>query len=151
MTRVLLDTNVYDALRAYPEAVTRIRSLCERGLLTIIATSTIRDELSQSPMGGIPGWFPVSVDLDAIAVIGHSRIGHARIGRNDIYDRHRGQSRQVPDAVIAESAERYADIFVSDDVRCRDRFAQMTQNCKVMGSLEFVQWLNTSVLSDDAV
>ena len=119
MKNVFLDTNAYDALRAWPDVIARIRLLCDRGILKIIATSTVRDELKRGPLRGIPDWFPVTLDLDGIGVIDHSRIGHARIGRNDIYDRHRGKSRQVPDAVIAESAERYADVFVSDDQRCR--------------------------------
>ena len=141
MKKVLLDSNAYDALGAWPDVIARIRSLCDRGALEIIATSTVKNELERSPLRGIPDWFPVTLDLDGIGVIGHSRIGHARIGRNDIYDDHRGQSHQVPDAVIAESAERYADLFVSDDQRCRARFAKLTRRCLVMGSLDFMAWV----------
>jgi len=143
MIKILLDTNVYDALQSRPDARERIRALSEREALKIVATSTVRTELKRSPMRGVPDWFPVTVDLDAIGVIGHSSIGHARIGRNDIYDRHRGRSGEVADAVIAESAERYADVFVSDDRRCRARFANQTQRCSVMDSVEFIAWLKT--------
>jgi hypothetical protein len=143
MTTILFDTNAYDALALQPEARERVRALCERGVITVVATSTIVDELADSPMQGLPAWFPVTEELDGIAVIGHSRIGHARIGVNDIYEPHLGESNQVADAVIAESAERYADILVSDDVRCRSRFAKLTQKCEVLTTAEFVKWLDT--------
>src|SRR3989442_15729641 len=63
MMRVLLDANVYDALGQDADARSMIRKLIDRGVLHVIATPMVLDELRDSPFGGLPDWF--SVDLEA--------------------------------------------------------------------------------------
>jgi hypothetical protein len=141
MTRVLLDGNIYDKLEADPPTRELIAELVRDGALSILATPVVVDELREGPFQGVPEWFPVSVECEAVCVIGYARLGMAMISNGHIYDRHRGTSRKFPDAIIAESAHAMADILVSEDRRCRKRLADCSDRCRPMCYAEFCDWL----------
>ncbi len=141
MVTILLDGNVYDALDQDPPTRLIIAKLIAQGNLRIIATPKVLDELRSSPFGGLPDWFPVELEAESTFVLGHARLGMARLGSGDIYAQHRGDSNQVPDAIIADSAHALADILVTEDNRCRKQLQRISDRCRAMTYGEFHEWL----------
>ena len=141
MTKVLLDGNIYDRLRDDTEARNRLALGVEAGQVRVIATPVVAGELAESPFGGIPTFFPVSVEPEAVAVCGYARFGMARMGSGETYSAHRGQSKKIKDAILADSADKLADMFVSDDGRCRGRLARLSSRCRSINYSEFRAWV----------
>lgn len=131
LTTVLLDGNIYNLLYQDAETRARIVRLVADGNLSIIATPVLVDELTKSPFG-VPNWFPITVKPEAIFVVGYARIGMARLGGGEVYTQHLHRSKKIPDAILAESADSLADIFVSQDTRCRNRFGKISQSCQAL-------------------
>ena len=142
MKTILLDSNIYDRLEEDAEACRALSAQVSNGEVAVIATPKIVDELRNSPFDGIPTWFPVSVEPEAVTVLGHARLGMTRLSNGDVYRAHRGKSKKVPDAIIAHSANALADIAVSDDGRFRHRLRAISQQCRVMSFDKFREWLN---------
>ena len=142
-TTVLLDTNVYDLLAA--DAVTRgsVAVAVSSGQILVIATPKVVDELSDSPFEGLPKWFPIETVVESVAVLGHWRLGLAALGEGEVYTAHRGRSRKVADAIIADSADCHADVLVSEDGRVRRRLAGVSTRCRPMDYAEFCVWLES--------
>ena len=101
----------------------------------------IQDELTAGPFGGLPDWFPIELELESVAVVDYSRVGMCRIGDGEVYKKHKGQSKQAPDGIIADSADSMADIFVSDDHRCRERLKKISRWCQSKTFEEFKAWV----------
>jgi hypothetical protein len=141
MTRVLLDTNVYDKLALDTERRARIANLVAAQRLLVIATPIIVDELALSPLGGLPDWFPVVVEPENVTVLGFARLGMARLGEGDVYTKHRGASKNIKDGIVADSADALADILVSEDARCRRRMTEISSRCVGMSYEAFGRWL----------
>jgi hypothetical protein len=125
MRRVVLDANIWDKLALDEPARDRVRERCAAGILEIIVPDTLRRQLEVNPFGGVPDWFPTSVIPDSVFVLDHSRLGFARLGEGDVFSAHRGESRQISDAVIVDAADNDADIFVSEDRRARGRYQNL--------------------------
>lgn len=124
--KVVLDSNIWDKLSRDDQARDQIKSLCRSGRLEIIVPATLLRELKASPFDGVPDWFPNTVIQDSVFVLNHSRVdGSARVGEGAIFAAHRGVSRQVSDAVIVDTTDKDADVFVSEDRRARKRYAQL--------------------------
>jgi len=123
--KAILDSDIWNERAVDLRVRERIRFLSEGGQLEIIVPDTLLRELNVSPLGDVRRWFPVTNIPDRVAVVGHSRIGGARVEDGEIYSAHRGQSQQVPDAVIVDAADTDADVFVSQDRRARERYARM--------------------------
>jgi hypothetical protein len=104
-------------------------------------TPVIADELAASPFGGMPTFFPVEIESDSVAVAGLARVRTSRLGSGEVYSAHRGQSTKVRDAILADSADKLADVFVSDDNRCRQRFSQLSSRCSAVDYSEFQTWV----------
>ena len=147
MLTLLLDSNVYDDLLANDIAKSRLAELSCAGRIRVIATPTIVEELvhNNSPFDGVPDWFPVERVHESVFVVGHARLGMAKLGPGDVYGHHRGDSSQIKDAVIADSAETLADIAVSCDNRFRKRLNDVANRCRVMNFEEFQTWLQCEV------
>jgi hypothetical protein len=141
MKTVLLDGNIYNKLEKDGSTRTRIRKLIEKTFVCVIATPKVKDELDDSPFGGIPSWFPVELQNEAVIVLGHARFGRARFGKGKVFEQHRGKSKKVSDAIIADSADALADILVSDDKRCRNQLTRISKTCMGMTYKEFSAWL----------
>ncbi len=139
---VVLDTNIYDTLTENPEYCTVIRTLIESGLLSVIVTRTVVEELFRSPFNGIPDFFPTSYELNTVSRAGIMKAGD-RLGRGDVYCSHLGDSKKVNDALIADAAAVYADYLVSDDYRLRKRMQSIESRCKPLSFNEFLQVLET--------
>jgi hypothetical protein len=149
MTRVVFDGNVYDKLVDDPTTRHILASLTASGQLEVLATPVVVEELRDSPFRGVPSWFPVTVEPEAVLVLGHARLGMARLSEGRVYTRHRGRSNKVRDAIIAESASALADVFVSEDRRCRKRLGELSSRCRPMTYAEFRAWLAREKTSEE--
>jgi hypothetical protein len=138
---VLLDTNVYDLLREDSDTRERLTGLVGRGAIRVVVTPKVNDELRAGPFAGCPTWFPVTRLPESVAVLGHARLGAARLGEGRVYTAHRGASRKVADAIIADSASSFAAVAVSEDGRFRKRLAELNTPCRVMNYDDFRWWL----------
>ena len=74
-------------------------------------------------------------------MIGHARIGMVRLGRGEVFKRHRGKSKKIPDAIVADSADSLADIAVSNDRRFIKRLNEHSGRCSGMPYSAFRTWL----------
>ncbi len=138
---VLLDGNIYDQLSRDIKTRTVLVNKISAGLIRVVAIPTLEGELSRSPFGGLPDWFPIEIETDSVCVVGHSPIGTARPGSGDVYNAHRGGSRHVKDAIIADAADDLAHVLVTDDRRFRVRLSQIRTKCQVMDYEQFRNWL----------
>ena len=144
MTTILLDANVYDKLQADGESRAMVRTLVDRGAAKVIATPTVLNELRNSPFGGIPDWFTVSLETENVTVLGFASLGMTKLGEGLVYGEHRGESSKIPDAIIADSADGLADILVSEDRRCRERLKKISTRCAGLDYEQFKKWLKES-------
>ena len=62
------------------------------------------------------------------------------IRAGDVLNAHRGESKKTKDARIADSADALAEVFVSEDSRCRKRLAEFSQRCRAMSYTDFRSW-----------
>ena len=138
---VLLDTNIYDKLDCDFETRECVAAAVAAGRLRIIATSKIEVELQDSPLGSLPDWFPIELRPDNVAVLDHWRLGMAALGDGEVFAAHKGTSKKIPDAIIADSADAYAHIFVSEDHRARKRLDESSNECRTLDYSEFCDWL----------
>jgi len=141
MYTLLLDTNIYDLLAIDQTSRDRVSTAIAQGILRVVINSIIRDELAKSPYRGIPDFFLVEIIADSVVVPGLAIPGLARPGKGDVFAAHIGSSRQGKDAVIADSASNYADIFVSNDGRNRNRLQRLGTSCTCFSYHEFTHWL----------
>ena len=145
MTTVLFDSNVYDRLENDKGARSAIENLSSLGKIRVIATPRVQDELASSPFGGLPEWFPVTVEPESVFVLDFARLGMERLGDGRVFNEHRGASNQASDAVIADSADDLADIFVSEDRRASTRLNSASERCVGMSYLDFRAWLRSQM------
>jgi len=90
---------------------------------------------------GIPGWFPVDLEPEAVTVLDHAHLDLTNLGPGEVFNKHRGVSSKASDAIIADSADSLADVLVSEDRRCRERLKKISNKCKAMIYKEFSTWL----------
>jgi hypothetical protein len=148
ITRVLLDGNIYDKLKTDENARTTLSHLISHCLVRVIATPMIIAELQKSPFGGLPGWFPVDVNAENVTVLGYAPLGMTRLGDGTVYAEHRGESNKIPDGIIADSADALADVFVSEDRRCRERLKRKSVRCSGMDYQEFRIWMEQLISTE---
>lgn len=141
VAKLLLDGNVYDKLSQDQGTRELLAQLVKGGRVEVIATPVVVGELTESPFQGLPTWFPISMQPEAVTVLGYARLGAARLSSGRVYRQHRGESKKIPDAIIAHSADAIADILVSEDQRCRKRLAEISTRCRAMSYDEFRVWL----------
>ena len=88
MQTILLDSNIYDKLWSDENTRLRLASLILHSKVRVIATPKIVDELTRSPFKGVPDWFDVDEEIEAVAVVGHARVDMARLGAGNVYRHH---------------------------------------------------------------
>lgn len=138
---------MYDKLQVNDESRTTLRGLVDRGLARVIATPMVLEELRRSPFGGIPNWFAVAVEAENVTVLGYAKLGMTKLGNGEVYGEHRGESKKIPDAIIADSADALADVLVSEDRRCRERLKKISTRCTALDYEQFREWLCASAAS----
>lgn len=137
---VVLDTNIYDKLRDNPKYCCLIKTSIEAGLLNVIVTRTVVEELFQSPFAGIPDFFPTSYESNTVSRVGIMKVGD-RLGRGDVYCSHVGSSKKINDGLIADAAAVYADYLISEDRRLRKRMQSVASRCKALSLNDFLKIL----------
>lgn len=145
MNTVLLDCHIYDKLEIDRETCGAVRDLVDRGVIRIIATPMVVAEMQQSPIRGLPHWFPVAVEPESVTVVGYAVVGMTRVGDGKVFTAHRGDSQKTPDAIIADSAGSLANILVSEDRRCRERLKTISTRCKALDYREFSEWIRAEI------
>ncbi len=139
--RLYLDGNVYDFLKGDEETRDLLSRCIAEGRVVVLVTPKVRDELLASPFGGIPTWFPVVEAIESVAVLNHWHLGEAALGEGEVFTAHRGGSKKVADAIIADSAASYADVLVSHDGRLRNRFAAIAKERTALDTTDLNTWL----------
>jgi hypothetical protein len=134
--KIILDTNIYDLLAKDTIICALVRELVETERLTVIVTSTIAEELWESPFHGIPGFFKTEYEGNTVSRCGIMCAGD-RLGPGDVFDAHLGSSIKQNDALIADAASWYADWIVSEDQRLRKRFCHLKTCCIPMAYDEY--------------
>jgi len=128
----MLDTNIFDRIVASGVVVDRLQKVVQEELLKILTTHVQEDELSlisdvekKKKVASIPR----EVIPTRGFVLGVSRLGMARLGGEGIEEVRQGNIRHTHDALIAATAEGYADVLVTEDTTLRSRIRD--QNLKV--------------------
>lgn len=141
MEKIIFDSNIFDLLVEDSDAVCKLNDIIKLGIAEILIPSTICDELKKSPFKGVPALFPYIKITDAVFILGQSRLGEARLGDGRVYQQHKGDSQQLKDAIIADTANLEATMFVSQDNRNRSRLRNLSKSCKSLTFDEFLDWL----------
>ena len=137
MIKVILDCNIYDKLSEDENIRMLLASLVISREIAVIATPIVIDELRDSRFEGLPSWFPIVVEDESVFVLVFARLDSARLGDGEVFSKHRGSSIKTKDAIIADSAATIADLFVSEDKRCRKRLDEMNTKCRALTYDEF--------------
>ena len=145
MNKIIFDSNIYDKLNNRPDLQEKIRHLTNENKLTILVPSTINRELENSPFKGVPNWFRTEKIGDSVFTLDYSQLDEDRLGKGDIYKNHKGRSSKFRDAIITETAETDADIFVSEDKRCQKRLKDISDLCQSMTFDEFQNWITNII------
>lgn len=140
MIVVLLDTNIYDMLEKHPDASEQVRNLVMLGVMKVLVSRTVAEELHASPFKGIPDFFPCEYVGNTVGRVGIMCAGDS-IGNGNVFYRHQGNSTKRNDALIADAASWYADWLVSEDTRMRKRANEQQLRCKAIDFLEFAELL----------
>lgn len=144
MVRVLLDSNIYNCVEAENTTRIRIAEMIASGTIEVVASPVIVNELRDSPFGDVPDFFPVKRITEAVFVVGIAVVGLARVGDGKIFNAHRGESTKTKDAIIADTADKDCEIFVSEDKRCRERLKQAGKRCSALSYADFKEWLTNA-------
>lgn len=136
MIVVIIDSNIYNCLSTDTHMITAIREKIKTGKIKILVTRTIAEELWKSPFKGIPKFFPIEFCGNTVARCGIMRCGDT-IGSGKIFDAHRGKSKKINDALIADVADSRAQWLISEDRRLRTRMRQISKRCRVLDYISF--------------
>ena len=74
------------------------------------------------------------------------KIGMTQLGNGDAYKEHKGKSNHIKDAIIIDFASTYADVFVSNDRRSRERLKEINTSCLSKTYSEFEHMLKTTFI-----
>lgn len=146
--KIMLDTNQYDRLLAAPETYNRLLRLLSEGKIELLTTHIQRDEIMAV------GDVEKKARLEALlghahligtrgAVFGISKFGLARFGSDEDHDliahiRGTAWERKTEDALIAATASKDADTFVTNDERLSRRLKSYpSTRCEVIDFEEF--------------
>ena len=148
---LMLDTQIFDCLADKPALISTLNLLQENKRIAILSTHIQEDELAgikdKKKSLTIAKIKRVLVNT-ADAVYGVSKYGRSTYGDGSnsgvsIHDiRLPNTKNHTRDALIATSASRHADIFVTEDKRLRNCLQSLTQKkCKVWNFLESENWI----------
>lgn len=137
MKTVLLDTNIFDKLARDAKTVSLVKALCEAGIIRLITSRTVRDELRGSLGIGLLDDLSVEIVGNATPVAGIMCAGDF-LGPVNYFFYHKGYSNKENDALVAAAAEFHADWLVSEDRRLVHRHRSQSQACEAMEYVRFV-------------
>ena len=146
--KIILDTNIYDCLESDSTTRGLVKAMVKTGLLTVIVTRTIAEELLKSPFEGIPNFFKTEYKGDTVSRCGIMCAGDS-LGSGEVFDAHLGKSKKVNDALVADAASWNADWVVSEDKRLRKRLCNLNTRCISMSFDEFKTQLRKRISRAD--
>lgn len=145
MNKIVFDCNIFDEISKDESVKNKIHLLVERGIIEVIIPRTVRDELIDSPFMGVPNWFPITAIGDSVFIADRSPVDSARLGSGIVFKKHLGSSSKISDAVIADTADTDATIFVSNDNRCRKRLSKISNGCTAHNFTMFKDFLDIEI------
>jgi hypothetical protein len=129
--KIMLDTNEYDRLLAAPDTYDKLPSLLSVGKIELLTTHVQRDEIMAIDDAGKKARLEALLTHARMiptrgAILDISRFDLARSGDEDdhkLIEHIRGEAweRKSKDALIAATAVKDADVFVTDDKRLAGR------------------------------
>ena len=137
MTRVLLDTMIYDKLATDHTTRQLVSKKISSRAIAVVVSPIVLFELKDSSFEGVPDFFPVDIIAEAVTIAGHAVPGLVRPGDGKVFAAHLGKSKKSKDAIIADTASSDCDVFVSEDNRCRKRLREIQTRCQVFTYDEF--------------
>lgn len=141
MITIVFDTNIFDILAQDEQSCELMRKNFDLGLLRVVVTRTIKEELMNSPFKGIPNLFPFEYIGNTVGRADVMCAGDS-IGNGEIYERHLGKSAKTNDAFIVDASSLHSDWLVSEDERLRRRTHHINANTKPMSYSAFLIALN---------
>ena len=142
MKKIVLDTNIFNHIESDDVIKTLINSLINSNKIEIIVPANVVRELNEGPFQGVPDWFEVKQITDSVFILDHTPLGEGRLGSGEVFSEHKGESKNISDAVIVDTAATDADIFVSNDKRARNRLKNIKSSFQVYDLEEFRTYLN---------
>ena len=140
MRRIVLDTNIFDKLEVDDKTLTFLNELSSNEVVEVVVPYVVLAELQDSRHRGIPDWVHATPVLDSVSVLPF-KLGTSALGVAKTYGDHLGESEKRSDAKIADAANAYAEVFVSEDNRCRKRAITAAPNCLSIDYDGFRAWL----------
>lgn len=148
MQRIMLDTNEFDRLLAAPETCDRLLGVLSEGKIELLTTHIQRDEIMAVDDAGKKARLRALLTHACLVatrgiIFGRSRFGLARFGSDedhDLIEHIRGEAweRKSGDALIAATAAKDANVFVTDDRRLARRLSSYPgMQCEVIDFEEF--------------
>jgi predicted nucleic acid-binding protein len=155
MERIMFDTNVFDKLVTAPDAYERLMTLLSQGKIELLVTHIQRDEIAAIADSTKRAQLLALLDHGHIistrrAVWDVSRYDQSRIGSdedNKLIEHIRGDrwDRDTNDALIAATAARDADVFVTDDGILMRRLTSYPEiHCQVINFEELERHLTNT-------
>ena len=144
MKTIILDGNIYDLLDNDDATKKLIHRMIESKKIEVAVPRIVLEELKRSPFNGVPDFFPIKNISDGVAVVGLAVAGAVIVGDGKTYSSHLGTSKKSKDAVLAETASNYSDVFVSEDNRCRKRLNNIQSKVKCFNYEELCTWLQNT-------
>ena len=150
LTRVMLDSNVYDLVVANPATRDAINRCANDGRLKLITTHVQRDELSKAPVQKREALLCIYGQAMSVhtkgAVWGVSRWDEAKYGSDDqnasMNTVMSGNPKHAEDALIASTAAGEADVLVTNDTQLASKIQRADFSVKVWSWTQFVAWLD---------
>ena len=145
MQKIMLDTNIYDKIITTSGMTERLNQLSKDGKITILCTHIQEDELANIPNEQkrklIEEIIKIKVPTNGM-VWDVSRWDEATFGNGSsigfgIDDIRSPSKNHTGDSLIATTAARDAEIFVTDDIRLTNRMQAVQASCEIYGFDKF--------------
>ncbi|MEX3982141.1 hypothetical protein AB4Y45_24545 [Paraburkholderia sp. EG287A] len=138
MLTIFFDSNIYDRLEGDADTTALVLTRIEEKRVEVLMPRQVAKELHKRPKA-FPALFPVTRIGHAVARAGIMCAGDI-IGTGEVFDEHKGDSKQAADAFIVDVAVIIANWCVSEDLRSRRRFPQ-GDDCIPLSYAEFCERL----------
>lgn len=148
VTRIMIDSNIYDKLDESIDIHTNVKQLIAAGKLELITTHIQNDQIADigddEIRSALQSVTAKKIPTEA-AVWGVSKFDEAKYGdehTNEIVDALSiGNPRHKADALIGTTAILTADIFVTEDKTFGKRLRSLRTPLSVLEFEEFAEWL----------
>lgn len=149
--KIVLDSMIFDLIVATDGLSNRIARSVEKGQIKILTTHVQEDQLTAMP--GLQklskiAEVPREMIPTSVFFLDLSRLGMARLGDRDdrsIDQIRRGNIEHTPDALIADTAQKYADVLVTEDATLAKRVRAEGFSVKVWSFKKLIEFVDSLV------